>query len=103
MESPVYWQNLNILEILYYQDILNPTDHLIPGGEGFTTELTAVRPGVSMDPLMFPQQISPLEVLRTVGALEGSLVCVNTTNVEQELSFPGVTGTTDITDIRLLT
>ena len=56
-----------------------------------------------MDPLMFPQQISPLEVLWTVGALEGSLVGVDTADVEQELSFTGVTGATDITDIRLLT
>ena len=52
---------------------------------------------------MFPQQVSPLEVLRTVGALEGPLVCVDTPDVEQQLSFPGVAGTADITDIRLLT
>ena len=98
----MYCQNKNIIETIYL-DTKNLTDHLIPGSEGFTTELTAVRPGVSMDPLVFPQQISPLEVLRTVGALEGPLVCVNTTDVEQELAFAGVTGTTDITDIRLLT
>ena len=78
----MYWagQNISIIEKIF--KFLNPTDHLIPGGESFPTELTAVRPGVSMDPLMFPQQVSPLEVLGTVGALEGSLVGVDTTDVE---------------------
>ena len=52
---------------------------------------------------MFPQEISALEVLRTVGALEGPLVSVDTAHMEQQLSFPGVAGATDITDIRLLT
>ena len=56
-----------------------------------------------MDPLVFPQEISPLEVLGTVGALEGPFVCVDTADVKEKFSFPGVTGATDITDIGLLT
>ena len=52
---------------------------------------------------MFSQEISPLEVLRTVGALEGPLVSVDTADVKQELSLAGMAGTADITDIRLLT
>ena len=56
-----------------------------------------------MDPLVFPQQVSPLEVLGTVGALEGPLVSVDTADVKQELSLTGMAGTANITDIRLLT
>ena len=77
-------------------------DHLVPGGEGLSTELTAVGPGVGVNPLVFPEKVSPLEVLGAVGALEGPLVGVNTADVEEELSLASMTRTTDITDIRLL-
>ena len=65
-------------------------NHFIPGGEGFPTKLTAVRPRVRVNALVFSQQIPSLKVLRAEGTLEWSLMSVNTSNMKQKLSLPRV-------------
>ena len=66
-------------------------DHFVPGGEGFTTKLTTVWPRVCVDALVFSQQISSLKVLWTKCTLKGSLMRVNTSDMEQQFTLPRVT------------
>ena len=65
-------------------------NHFIPGGEGFPTKLTTVRPRVRVNALVFSQQIPSLEVLRAEGTLEWSLMSVNTPDMKQKLPLPRV-------------
>ena len=44
-------------------------DHLVARGERLAAELAAVRPGVRVDPLMLPEKVAALEVLRAERAL----------------------------------
>ena len=77
-------------------------DHLIPRGKCFPAELAAVGSRIRVNSFMFSEEISTLKVLRTVGALERSLVCMDTADMEEKFPLPCVPGTTDITDVRFL-
>ena len=65
-------------------------NHLVPGGEGLAAELAAVGAVIGVNALVLAQQVAALEVLRTVRALEGSLVGVDATNVKKKFPLPGV-------------
>ena len=76
-------------------------NHFVPCCECFPTEFTTIRPRVSVNSLMFTQQIPSLKVFGTKGALERSLVSMNTSDMKEQLSLPSVARSTNITYIRL--
>lgn len=64
-------------------------DHFIPLCESFLAILTRIWPGVGVNALVFLEQISPLEVLWTEGALIRPFLCMHTSAMQLQFRSAG--------------
>lgn len=77
--------------------------HLVSLGEGLLAVLAAVGPRVCVNALMFSQEVPPLKVFRTKGALVRPLSRVGAAVVEDQLCAADKGRAAQLTDIWFLT